>query len=107
MAVIVENPRRTRLILALAGLAVAVLGGILWLIGDDNHVQGSNSMVVHSAAAWGDVLGYSTDEDAEMAAAQDQYDTGETQMTVGIVLAIAGLAVFGSRWRIPPTTEKC
>jgi hypothetical protein len=100
MAITAQNPRRARLIATLAGIALGILGGIVWLIGDDNKVQGSNSMVVNSVATWGDLLDYSTDQDDDLAAAQDQYDRGETQTTFGIAFTVIGLAVVGARWLI-------
>lgn len=106
MAITARNPRQARLITTLAGLALAILGGILWLIGDDNHATGTNRADINSASAWGDVLGFDSDQDAAYAAAQDQIDTGDTQMTIGVVLAVAGAAVVGSRWLIRPATGK-
>ncbi|MEU9578803.1 hypothetical protein [Streptomyces chilikensis] len=106
MHIAASNPRRARLVATLAGIALTILGGVLWLIGDDNESIGSQGMVNFSSATWGDVLGYDSGEDAEFEAARDQQETGETQMTMGIILMVAGLAVVGSRWLIRPTTEK-
>ncbi|MFJ7131016.1 hypothetical protein [Streptomyces sp. NPDC098101] len=106
MSITARNPRRTRLLTTLAGLAVTLLGGILWLIGDDNKATGTNRADMNSASTWGDVLGFDSDQDAAHAAAREQVDTGQTQMTAGTVLAVVGLALVGTRWIIRPATEK-
>lgn len=103
MPISTRNPRRARLTITLAGLAVAILGGILWLVGDENEVTGSNRMDLNSSAVWGDILGYESTQADEYDAAKEQRDTGETQMSWAIVLAVLGLAVVGSRWLISPT----
>ncbi|MEU8829306.1 hypothetical protein [Streptomyces sp900116325] len=103
MAISVRNPRRARLIATLAGLAVAVLGGVLWLVGDNNEVTGSNRMDINSSAAWNDVVGYRSDQTSKYESGRDLRDTGESQMTWGIILAVMGLAAVGSRWLISPT----
>ncbi|MFF0836709.1 MULTISPECIES: hypothetical protein [unclassified Streptomyces] len=100
MLISARNPGRARLTVTLAGIAVAILGGILWLVGDNNQVTGTNGMDINSSAAWNDVVGYVSDETDAYEAARDLRDTGETQMTWGIVLAVAGLAGVGSRWLI-------
>ncbi|MGW4725464.1 hypothetical protein [Streptomyces sp. NPDC004291] len=76
MAATARNPRRARLIATLVGLALTLLGGILWLVGDDNKVTGTNRADMNSASAWGDVLGFDSDQDAAYTAAQEQVDTG-------------------------------
>lgn len=103
MAISTRNPRRARLTVTLAGLAIAILGGILWLVGDNNEVTGSNRMDINSSAAWNDVVGYRSDQTDEYESGQGLRDTGESQMTWGIILAVLGLATVGSRWLISPT----
>ncbi|MFF3359529.1 hypothetical protein ACFYWN_44810 [Streptomyces sp. NPDC002917] len=102
MSIPTRNPRRARLVATLAGLAVAILGGVLWLVGDNNEVTGSNRMDINSSAAWNDVVGYRSDQTDEFESGRDLRDTGESQMTWGIVLAVVGLAAVGSRWLISP-----
>jgi hypothetical protein len=106
MPVTTGNPRRARLVVTLTGAALALLGGILWLVGDTNEVAGSNGMELHSSAAWGEVLGFRSDEEAQFDAAREQAETGETQTTVGVVLMVAGLAAVGSRWLIRPAGHR-
>ncbi|MET8129515.1 hypothetical protein ABZV67_40370 [Streptomyces sp. NPDC005065] len=103
MTISVRNPRRARLIVTLASLAVALLGGILWLVGDNSQATGSNDMDINSSAAWNDAVGYRSDQTDAFEAGRDLRDTGESQMTWGIVLAVLGLATVGSRWLISPT----
>ncbi|MGW1092469.1 hypothetical protein ACWD4L_41125 [Streptomyces sp. NPDC002596] len=103
MPISARNPRRARLVVTLAGFAVALLGGILWLVGDNNQVTGSNRMDINSSAAWNDVVGYRSDQTDAFEAGRDLRDTGETQMTWGIILALLGLATVGSRWLISTT----
>ncbi|MFF5338450.1 hypothetical protein [Streptomyces sp. NPDC013181] len=103
MPVSARNPRRARLVVTLVGLAVVILGGILWLVGDENEVTGSSRMDLNSSATWGEVLGYASDRADEYDAAKELRDTGETQMSWGVVLAVLGVAAIGSRWLISPT----
>ncbi|MFB9577855.1 hypothetical protein, partial [Streptomyces yanii] len=51
MPISARNPRRARLVVTLAGFAVALLGGILWLVGDNNQVTGSNRALL-GAVVW-------------------------------------------------------
>jgi hypothetical protein len=106
MPITTGDPRRARTIVTLTGMALTLLGGILWLVGDTNEVTGSNGMELHSSAAWGEVIGFQSDEEAEFDAAREQMETGETQMTVGVVLMVVGLAAVGSRWLIRPAEER-
>jgi hypothetical protein len=102
VAITAHNPGRTRLAVTLAGLAIAALGGILWLVGEDNNVKAANRIDMNSGAAWGEVLGYNDDRGPALAAAEADKSSAETQMTFGIVLAVAGLLTAGSRWLIQP-----
>ncbi|WUD72114.1 hypothetical protein OG937_10650 [Streptomyces sp. NBC_00510] len=103
MSIAVTDPRRNRRILTLAGLALAVLGGIIWLIGDDNNVDAEFRLEQNSSAVWGRVLDFESTQEDEYAAAEEDKSSAETQMTFGIVLGALGLALFGSRWLITPT----
>ncbi|MET7852903.1 hypothetical protein [Streptomyces avermitilis] len=100
MPISARNPRRARLTVTLAGIAVAVLGGILWLVGDDNNVDAEFRLEQNSSAVWGRVLDYESTQEDAYAAAEDDKSSAETQMTFGIILAVMGLAVVGSRWLI-------
>ncbi|GAA3484808.1 hypothetical protein [Streptomyces yanii] len=60
-------------------------------------------MDINSSAAWNDVVGYRSDQTDAFEAGRDLRDTGETQMTWGIILALLGLATVGSRWLISTT----
>lgn len=82
--------RNTRTVFTLAGLTMALAGGVFWLVGDENEVSGRNGMILHSEASWGEVLGFESDEEAEFAAAKEKLETGETQQTVGILLGVVG-----------------
>ena len=98
--------RRPRLLVTLAGLALAIIGGIVWLVGDSNQVDGEFGMERYSSSSWGDVLGFDSDQDAQFAAAVEQKDTGDSQVIVGTCLMIVGAGLVVSRWFIRPTTEK-
>lgn len=104
MAITARNPRRARLVVTLAGLALTVLGIVLWGTGDMDKVSAESEMQNNSASSWGDVFGYETDQDAEYAQAVSDRDSAETQMTFGIVVVVLGLALVGSRWLIKPAT---
>lgn len=95
----IHNPR---LFLTLAGLALAALGGVLWLVGDDKEVSGANAMDLHHSAVWGEVLGYQSTEADAYADAKDEKKTGEALQTTGAALALAGAAVFGTRFLTRP-----
>ncbi len=98
--------RRPRLIVTLAGLALAIIGGIVWLVGDSNQVDGEFGMERYSSSSWGDVLGFDSDQDAQFAAAVEQKDTGDSQVIVGTCLMIVGAGLVATRWFIRPHTEK-
>jgi hypothetical protein len=100
-----NSNRRTRLIVTLTGLAIAIIGAIVWLVGDENQVSGANRMDMYSSSSWGDVLGFDSDQDAQFAAAVEQKDTGDSQVIVGTCLMIVGVGVFLSRWFIPKTKK--
>jgi hypothetical protein len=108
MAITARNPRRTRLTVTLAGLALTLCGGILWLIGDNNNVNAENRLDQNSSAVWGRVLDYESTQEGAFAAAESDKASAETQMTIGIVLAGLGLVTIGSRWLIQaaPVTTK-
>jgi hypothetical protein len=94
--------RKKRLVVTLVGIALMLAGGVLWLVGDDNEVSGRNGMMLHSSAAWGEVLGFESDEKDEFAAAEEKLETGEAQQTAGIILAVIGAGAFVSRWAVRP-----
>ncbi|NYV76580.1 hypothetical protein [Streptomyces sp. UH6] len=106
MPVTARDPGRARLVVTLAGAALALLGGVLWLIGDENKVTGANRVQLNGSAAWGEVLGFESDQAAAYEAAREQVDTGETQMGAGVVLVVVGLAAVGSRRLIRPAAEQ-
>lgn len=90
----------------IAGITLIVAGIALWLIGDDNEVSGRNGMEIHSSSAWGEVLGFESDEDGEYAAARDKAETGETQQVFGILLGIAGLGTLLTGVAMRPARTK-
>ncbi|MFF8299617.1 hypothetical protein ACF07M_30215 [Streptomyces globisporus] len=101
MPLTARNPRRARLVVTLAGLAVGILGGVLWLVGDSNEVTGANGMDMSSSAAWNGVVdGFESDQTSAYEEARDQKEAGESQMTWGVVLGVLGLALVASRWLI-------
>jgi hypothetical protein len=103
MPITARNPRRTRLIVTLAGIAVGILGGVLWLMGDTNEVTGTNGMDMNSSAAWNGITdGFESDQTSAYEEARDQKEAGESQMTWGITFGILGLALAASRWLIQP-----
>lgn len=101
MPLTARNPRRARLVVTLAGLAVSILGGVLWLVGDSNEVTGANGMDMSSSAAWNGVVdGFESDQTSAYEEARDQKEAGESQMTWGVTLGVLGLALVASRWLI-------
>ncbi|MET7370858.1 hypothetical protein ABZS61_34395 [Streptomyces sp. NPDC005566] len=102
MPITAGNPRRARLIVTLTGLAIAILGIILWGTGDIDRGVAEVSISNASSSTWGDITGFDSDQDGDMAIAQSDLDSAKTQMAFGIGLLILGLALTASRWRIQP-----
>lgn len=98
--------RGPRLFLTLAGLALAAVGGIVWLVGDDKEVTGANGMELHSSAVWGEVLGYASTEADDYAEAKDLKETGENLQTAGIIFAVLGAGLFAARFAIRPEASR-
>lgn len=98
--------RQRRLLFTVCGLVLAACGGIFWLVGDENSVTGDNRMDIHSSAAWGKVLGYQSTDEKDYDDAKILKEKGESQKTIGITLAVVGLAVFSTRFTIRSSAKE-
>ncbi|MDF6023061.1 hypothetical protein [Streptomyces sp. JH34] len=102
MPISARNPGRARLTVTLLGLAIAVTGLITWGDGDVDYTGAQQQQINASASAWGDVLGFDSTSDEDMALADQHLHDAESQKTFGIVLGVFGLALVGARWLIQP-----
>lgn len=102
MAITARNPRRARLIVTLAGIALILIGIPVWGTGDIDRGVAEVGIEHNSSSAWGDILGFDSTQDADYAAAMDDKESAESQMTFGIILIVLGAALVGSRWLIRP-----
>ncbi|MFL5993508.1 MAG: hypothetical protein ACJ736_04185 [Streptomyces sp.] len=100
MSITARNPRRARLAITPAGLAVAVVGVIVWGTGETAKGVAETRMGMNSASSWGDTLGFDSDQGADYGAAVSDRDSASAQMTFGIVVILLGVALIGSRWFI-------
>lgn len=100
-----RNQRRTRLTLTLAGLALAAIGLITYGNGSIAAGAAEQAIIGASAESWDAVLDADGIRSGSMAEAQAAKSDAESQMTFGVVLGVAGLALAGSRWLIRPGSE--
>ncbi|QDN94975.1 hypothetical protein FNV58_01185 (plasmid) [Streptomyces sp. RLB1-9] len=94
-----------RLFCTLGGLALIIVGGIFWLVGDENSVTGDNRMDLHSAAVWGEVLNYESTEKKDYDDAKILKEKGENEKTTGLALVAFGAVVFVLRFTARPTSK--
>lgn len=94
-----------RLTATLLGLAMTALGLILWGVGDMNKGIAEMEVINASSSAWGDVVGFESTDDDNAALAESHLDRARTTETIGIVLLIGGVVVFGSRWFFKPSSR--
>ncbi|MFD7942542.1 hypothetical protein [Streptomyces sp. NPDC059744] len=102
MSITARNPRRARFAVTTAGVLFVLTGIAAWGTGDIASGVADVAMDNTSNSAWGDALAFDSDQDDDYPAAVADKDSAETQKTLGVVLAILGLALVTSRWGIRP-----
>ncbi|MFE0490264.1 hypothetical protein [Streptomyces griseoaurantiacus] len=100
------NIRQRRLLFTVCGLALAVLGAVFWLKGDEDAVTGSSRMDLHSSAGWGEVLGFESDERVEYDDARSLKDRGESEKSTGLVFVGLGAVAFFLRFTARTSATK-
>jgi len=102
MPISTRNPRRARLTVTLAGIALTLTGIPVWGVGDMNSMTADQKMINSSAGYWGQVEGFDSGQEDEYNAAVAEKDAAETQANFGIGLIVLGVVLVGSRWLIKP-----
>jgi hypothetical protein len=103
VAITARNPRRARLAVTLAGIALTLTGIPVWGVGDMNSTTADQKMINNSAGFWGPAVGFHSGQEDEYHAAAAEKDAAETQANFGIGLIVLGAVLVGSRWLIKPT----
>ncbi|MFF3326680.1 hypothetical protein [Streptomyces sp. NPDC002889] len=97
--------RRTRLALTLAGLAFAIWGIVIYGQGTVAEGVAEQAAINASGDDWMEVLGRPSSGWTDADEARWDMEVAESDQTLGILMALAGLGIAAGRFAVRPTAR--